>query len=196
MIRTATEADAAEILRIYRPAVQDQVTSLETVLPSEDEMQRRIRTTLVQFPWLVHDDGDRLRGFAYAGPYRQRQAYRWSVEVSIYVDLSVRRQGVGRALYERLFEILTGQGYCAAVAGIVMPNEASRCMHEALGFESSGVIPAVGFKFGSWRDVGWWIRRLRPADDVEPPLPLAFPLWQQQHRLSLQHAPQARDAQG
>jgi phosphinothricin acetyltransferase len=180
MIRIAREDDALEVLRIYAPAVRDQVTSLETVVPDLDEMRRRIFTTLDQFPWLVDDESGTLRGFAYASPYRSRQAYRWSVEVSIYVDLDVRRQGRGRALYERLFAILREQGYCAAVAGIVMPNDASQRMHESLGFQPSGVIPAVGYKFGAWRDVGWWIMRLCPPTPEEPAPPIAFPVWRAQ----------------
>jgi phosphinothricin acetyltransferase len=176
-IRIASDADAAEVLRIYTPAVRDQITSLEIEVPALEEMRRRIRTTLDQFPWLVDDEGELLRGFAYASPYRSRQAYQWSVEVSIYVDVVARRQGRGRALYERLFEILKSQGYCVAAAGIVLPNEASRCMHEALGFQPAGVIPAVGFKFGAWRDVGWWVRRLSPASCQQPPIPIPFHEW-------------------
>jgi phosphinothricin acetyltransferase len=183
MIRIATEADAEEILRIYAPAVRDQVTSLETVLPSIQEMRRRIRAILAQFPWLVYEAAPgELHGFAYASPYRSRQAYKWSVEVSIYVDINVQRRGRGRALYERLFEILRQQGYCAAIAGIVVPNDASQRMHEALGFQPAGVIPAVGYKHGCWRDVSWWIVRLRPPTADEPAEPISFPQWRRRHR--------------
>jgi phosphinothricin acetyltransferase len=177
MIRIASEADVDDILRIYGPAVRDEVTTLETVVPSIEEMRQRIRTTLVQFPWLVYDQQGLVHGFAYAGAYRQRQAYKWSVEVSIYVDALARRQGRGRTLYTRLFDILRQQGYCVAVAGIVMPNDASRQMHEALGFTPAGVIPAVGYKLGAWRDVGWWILRLQPPTEVEPSEPIPFSQW-------------------
>ncbi len=177
MIRIAREEDAPDVLRIYTPAVRDQVTSLETVVPTLKEMQGRIRTILESFPWLVDDDQGTLRGFAYASPYRSRQAYQWSVEVSIYVDNEARRQGRGRKLYERLFEILRQQGYCAAVAGIVMPNDASQRMHESMGFQSSGVLPSVGYKQGAWRDVGWWIIRLMPVSTIQPDPPIPFPEW-------------------
>jgi phosphinothricin acetyltransferase len=161
--------------------VRDQVTSLETVVPSLDEMRHRIRLTLIQFPWLVYEAQGELHGFAYASPYRSRQAYKWSVEVSIYVDAAARRLGRGRALYDRLFEILREQGYCAAIAGIVVPNDASQRMHEALGFQPAGVVPAVGYKHGAWRDVGWWIVRLRPPTAEEPPEPISFTAWRQAH---------------
>jgi phosphinothricin acetyltransferase len=181
MIRIATEDDAEEVLRIYAPVVRDQVTSLETVVPSVKEMRHRIRTTLTQFPWLVYQAERELHGFAYASAYRSRQAYKWSVEVSIYVDLAVRRQGRGRALYERLFEVLREQGYCAAIAGIVVPNDASQRMHEALGFRPAGIIPAVGYKHGAWRDVSWWIVRLRPPTEDEPAEPISFAQWRRLH---------------
>jgi L-amino acid N-acyltransferase YncA len=181
MIRIATEADAAEILRIYAPAVREQVTSLETVVPSLKEMQQRIRSTLVHFPWLVDERQGELHGFAYASAYRWRQAYKWSVEVSIYVDAVARRQGRGRALYARLFEILREQGYCVAIAGIVVPNDASQRMHKSLGFEAAGVIPAVGYKHGAWRDVSWWIVRLTPPTVDEPPDPISFTSWRRTH---------------
>ena len=174
MIRIASEHDAAEVLRIYAPSVRDQVTSFETEVPTVGEMSRRISTTLEHYPWLVYEAGGALHGFAYASPYRSRQAYKWSVEVSIYVDAVARRLGRGRALYESLFQVLQGQGYCVAIAGIAIPNEASQRMHESLGFEATGVMPGVGFKFGAWRDVGWWVLRLQPATADVPADPVPF----------------------
>jgi phosphinothricin acetyltransferase len=174
MIRIASEADAAEILRIYAPSVRDQVTSFETVVPTLPDMQSRIGSTLELFPWLVYEAGGSLHGFAYASAYRSRQAYKWSVEVSIYVDAVARRLGRGRALYQSLFQVLRDQGYYVAIAGIVIPNDASQRMHESLGFQASGVIPEVGFKFGAWRDVGWWILRLRPVTSDQPADPVPF----------------------
>lgn len=183
MIRIATEADAAAVWRIYAPVVRDQVASLEIEVPTLEEIRRRICETLPQFPWLVYEIDDEVHGFAYASAYRSRQAYRWSVEVSIYVDAVARRQGVGRALYSKLFSILRDQGYCVAIAGIVTPNDASQRMHESLGFEATGVIPAVGYKFGQWRNVGWWILRLQPVSSAEPGPPIPFAIWRLTHQV-------------
>ncbi len=173
-IRLATERDAGAVQAIYAPVVRDTAISFEVEPPSVEEMARRIRETWPCWPWLVLErDGDVL-GYAYAGAHRARPAYRWSVDVTIYVGAGARRGGVGRALYTSLLAVLALQGYVTAWAGITLPNAASVGLHEAVGFVPVGVYEAVGFKLGAWRDVGWWQRRLRPLPpDPAPPLDLA-----------------------
>ena len=172
LLRPATLADAAAVAAVYAPYVRDTVISFESVPPDEAEMGARIARTLPRFPWLVVEDA-RVRGFAYAGAHRERTAYRWSVDVSVYVDLGARRTGLGRQLYGALLGLLGEQGYAQAFAGITLPNPASVGLHEALGFRPVGVFRDVGHKFGSWHDVGWWQRPLRaPADP--PAEPVAF----------------------
>lgn len=185
MIRIACEDDAPEILRIYTPAVRDSVASLETIVPSLEEMTKRLRANLDQFPWLVDADDGVLRGFAYASSYRTRQAYQWTAEVSIYVDQPYRRQGHGRAMYEVLFEVLRGQGYKTALAAVVVPNAPSQQLHESMGFECVGVVPAVGYKHGMWRDLGWWLLRLEPLQSGDPPYPVPFSIWRQQTEMKI-----------
>jgi L-amino acid N-acyltransferase YncA len=107
-------------------------------------------------PWLVCVDGRRVIGYAYASRHRERAAYRWCVDVSVYVRDGCRGAGVGRALYTSLIALLRLQGFCAAHAGITLPNEASVRLHESLGFRPVAVYPRVGFKCGAWHDVGWW----------------------------------------
>jgi phosphinothricin acetyltransferase len=92
--------------------------------------------------------------------------------VSAYVAPSAQRSGIARRLYLRLFEILGAQGYCVACAGIALPNEPSCKLHESVGFTKVGVYHGVGFKLGAWHDVGWYERRLRPADEAPPKLRL------------------------
>lgn len=179
MIRTATPDDAVEIRRIYAPAVSQGVTSFETVVPHVDELRERVVSTLRQYPWLVDEGEYGLQGFAYATSHRARAAYRWSVEVSVYVDASSMRRGCGRQLYARLFEILVQQGFYSAYAGIAVPNVASQAFHVSLGFKPIGIFPRVGFKHGAWRDVGWWYMQLRKDDpDTDPPNPVPFAAWQ------------------
>jgi phosphinothricin acetyltransferase len=170
MIRLATTADAAQIAAIYAPFCLHSVVSFEESAPSTDEMAQRIAKTLERFPWLVHDDGGKILGYAYAGKYRERAAYRWSVEVSCYVRIDSLRCGVGHGLYSKLFEMLQALGYYNACAGVTLPNPASVAFHESFGFLPVGVYRHVGYKFGQWHDVGWWQKDLRPlvANPTEP----------------------------
>src|SRR6476660_721429 len=172
-IRFAGESDAAAIAEIYRPVVESTTISFETVPPDRDEMARRIVETTREHPWLVCEIGGRVAGYAYATKHRVRSAYRWSVDTSVYVDASVRKSGVGRGLYGSLFGILSAQGYFNAYAGIALPNAASVGLHEAVGFRKIGVYQRVGFKFGEWRDVGWWQLELR-AHEESPAEPLTI----------------------
>ena len=181
-IRFADESDAAAIAEIYRPIVESTAISFETVTPDREEMSRRIAETVRDHPWLVCEIGARVTGYAYATRHRVRSAYRWSVDTSVYVSSSFRQGGVGRGLYESLFGILAAQGYFNAYAGIALPNAASVRLHEAVGFRKIGVYERVGYKFGEWRDVGWWQFELR-AHEESPAEPLtiadarALPEW-------------------
>ncbi len=160
VIRSASVADAPSIQAIYAPYVEWTIISFEEVPPSVEEMALRIAACLEAYPYLVAEREGRVVGFAYGGRHRTRPAYRWSVDVSIYVAEHERRSGIGRALYDDLLSKLADQGYHAAFAGIGLPNPASIALHEALGFEPVGVYREVGFKFGRWHDVGWWQRLL------------------------------------
>jgi L-amino acid N-acyltransferase YncA len=156
MIRLATPGDARQIAAIYAPYVTDMPTSFELVPPDESEMQSRITKILRQNPWLVYmDDGDVL-GYVYASPHGERAAYRWSVDVTVYIHKNQRRRGIGKALYYSLFAILRAQGYITAFAGVSLPNDSSVGLHEAMGFTPVGIYRNTGFKFGKWHDVGWW----------------------------------------
>jgi phosphinothricin acetyltransferase len=181
-ITFADESDAAAIASIYRPIVESTAISFETVPPDREEIARRIVETTREHPWLVCEIGGRAAGYAYATKHRVRSAYRWSVDTSVYVDESFRQSGVGRGLYGSLFAILSVQGYFNAFAGIALPNAASVGLHEAVGFRKIGVYQRVGYKFGEWRDVGWWQLELR-AHEQSPGEPLgisavrALPEW-------------------
>jgi L-amino acid N-acyltransferase YncA len=182
-IRIATTADAAAIAAIYRPYVTDAVTSFEVEAPSAAEMAARIEGVLARAPWLVStDEGGQVMGYAYASRHHDRAAYQWSVDVAVYIHAAHHRRGVGRALYDKLFALLRLQGFYVAHAGVTLPNAGSVGLHESLGFVPVGVYPAVGWKFGAWRDVGWW--RLQLQDLVPTPAPpltvaeaRALPAW-------------------
>jgi phosphinothricin acetyltransferase len=173
-IRLATEHDAESIHAIYAPIVRDTPISFEWEPPTVEEIRQRIMRTLATLPWLVYEhDGDVL-GYVYAGKHRDRTAYQWSVDVSVYVHPSARRMGVGRALYTSLFAVLRLQGFRNAYAGATLPNPGSVALHEGLGFQRVGVYHAVGYKAGAWHDVVWWERALQAKPATPPPLPVAL----------------------
>lgn len=174
LIRPATETDAAAFAAIYAPVVEDTAISFETAAPDAAEMAARIARIMKTHPWLAAEASGEIAGYAYASPHRERAAYRWSVDVAVYVRDGARRRGAARALYARLFDILTAQKFHAAYAGIVLPNAASVGLHEAMGFKAVGVYRNVGYKLGLWRDVGWWGRGLAPLENPpEEPVPFS-----------------------
>jgi L-amino acid N-acyltransferase YncA len=172
-IRLATEADADAIAAIYAPIVERTHISFETEPPTVEETARRVRSTLERLPWLVCERDGAVIGYATASPHAERPAYQWAVDVSVYVDEAWRRRGVASGLYESLFAVLTLQGVRNAYAVIALPNPESVAFHESHGFERIGTYSNVGYKAGTWRDVGHWERQLRElATPPSPPTPL------------------------
>ena len=136
-------------------------------------MRNRIERIGTQYPWLVATRDGTVAGYAYACEHRARLAYRWSVDVAVYLPAAAHGQGIGRGLYDRLFSLLREQGYVNAFAGITLPNEASVAIHERMGFLPIGIYRRVGFKIDAWHDVGWWQLVLREPQP-NPPDPIAF----------------------
>jgi L-amino acid N-acyltransferase YncA len=182
-IRLATVDDAPAIQAIYAPYVAETVISFELTPPTVDEMAARIQKTVGKFPWLVYQtDDQQIGGYVYATPHRERAAYQWSVDVSVYVSPNYQRRHIGCGLYTALFALLRAQGYLNAYAGIALPNAASVGIHTAMGFQPVGIYKQVGYKLGAWHDVGWWDLVLSvPPDAPSPPSPLTgfmdMPVW-------------------
>ena len=170
IVRAATPRDAAAMQAIYAPVVEDTVISFEATPPTVDEFASRIQVTTERFPWLAAEVDGEVVGYAYAGRHQERAAYRWSVDVSLYVAAGWRGRGAGTVLYGVLFDELRALGYVSAYAGITLPNDASVAVHQKLGFVPVARFPDVGFKHGSWHDVGWWHLALQvpPAAPAEP----------------------------
>jgi len=172
-IRLAREGDAGSVASIYAPSVADRATSFELTPPDAVEMKRRIATVLDAYPWLVCESSQTVIGYCYATAHRERAAYRWSVDVAVYVRDDLQRHGIAKALYTRLFQVLALQGYRNAYAGITVPNPPSLALHKAMAFQEVGVYHQVGYKFGQWHDVAWLERPL--ANHVlDPPEPVAL----------------------
>lgn len=185
------ERDARRVAEIYRPAVEGSPVSFEEVAPEDSEMAARMRRVLERLPWLVAEadeasdaggGGGPVVGYAYASGHRDRAAYRWSVDISVYVDGEWQGRGVGRALYDALLDILRRQGFANAFAGVTLPNPASVALHEAIGMRRVATYERVGYKNGAWHDTAWFGMRLSEAGEAssghpgDPPAePIPFP---------------------
>lgn len=171
-IRQADPArDGAGCADIYAPFVRETAISFEERVPTAAEFAARIERIEGTHPWIVAEHEGRVGGFAYGCPHRERAAYRWAADVTVYVDPRFHRRGMGRALYRVLLGLLREQGLWIACAGITLPNEASVALHESLGFVPVGVYRRIGYKAGAWWDVGWWQLALRPPAAGPPPEP-------------------------
>ncbi|MGM0716954.1 MAG: N-acetyltransferase family protein [Halobacteriota archaeon] len=155
---------------IYRPYVETTAITFEEEPPAPESIASDIETRLDTYPWFVAEADDGVLGYAYAAPLRKRDAYRWTVELSVYVDRDRRRRGLGSALYTALLETLERQGFESAYGVVTLPNPESAGFHEALGFERVGLFPKAGYKLGEWHDVAWYQRSLgaRSASPSEP----------------------------
>ena len=155
-IRLATLNDAEAILAIYSPYISNTSFTFETEIPSTKEFQKRISDYQIQFPWLVCEINGVIAGYAYGNKYRERTAYQWCVESSIYVHNDFQKQNIGKALYTALIEIVKQQGFRNLYAVINLPNDKSVRFHESCGFSYFATYYNVGYKLGQWKNVGWW----------------------------------------
>jgi phosphinothricin acetyltransferase len=170
LIRPARAADITAITRIYAHAVRHGTASFELDPPSEAEMARRLDALIAGgFPYLVAEEAGEALGYAYAGPYRARPAYRFTVEDSVYIAPDAQRRGLGHLLLERLIADGEARGYRQMIAVIGdSAQHASIALHAALGFQMIGTFQAVGFKFGRWLDTVLMQRPLGPGAETNP----------------------------
>lgn len=169
-IREATNADMAAIHAIYAYWVTRSCASFEEVSPSVEEMIARRAAVLGRgLPYLVADCDNEILGYSYAGPFRPRSAYRYTLEDSIYVAPFVQRRGVGGRLLAALIERCSALGYHRMI-GVIgdSANTASIGLHHNHGFRQEGILRGVGLKFGKWVDVVIMHRSLQPDDTLPP----------------------------
>ena len=183
MIRIATATDAEAFHAIYLPHVLEGVATFETVPPGVHAMRERVLTRLEHYPWLVWEEAGEVLAYAYASRFRERAAYDWIAETSIYVRSDAQRRGIARRLYGTLLESMRLQGLHQAVGVITLPGAVSVAAHEAMGFTPAGVWRQTGYKLGQWWDVGVWQKTL--SDPANPPAPVIpfrdlceQPVWQ------------------
>ncbi|MGM9582608.1 MAG: GNAT family N-acetyltransferase [Phascolarctobacterium sp.] len=169
-VRAAAPQDGARLLEIYTPFVISEDSSLSNVsfeleAPSLEEFCQRIVDISRKFPYLVAEVSDELWGYVYCHPYRERLAYQWSVEVTIYLAPVGQGRGLGRVLYEAMEEILRLQGITMAYSCITLGNDHSIKMHEALGYRLIGTFSKSGFKNGQWLDTVWLEKELQACPE-------------------------------
>nr|WP_092885463.1 GNAT family N-acetyltransferase [Actinopolymorpha cephalotaxi] len=165
VVRDATVGDAEACAAIYAPYVENTAITFETDPPTPIVMAERIESALRSHAWFVLEEQGRVAGYAYGGPFKTRAAYRWSCEVSVYLELGRRRSGGGRVLYEALLARLADRGFRTVAAGMTLPNDASVGFHRAMGFEPVGTYRRIGWKNGAWHDVAWAQRVIAGGDD-------------------------------
>jgi phosphinothricin acetyltransferase len=157
MLRAATTTDAAAIAEIYNYYVLNTIITFEEEAVPVAEMAQRLTDVLGGgLPWFVWEEGGRVLGYAYAGKWKSRCAYRYSVESSIYLAPSATGRGLGTKLYLALIDALRAKGIHSIIGGIALPNPASVGVSEKLGFQKIGHFKEVGWKFEKWIDVGYW----------------------------------------
>ena len=170
-VSLATTNDAQQIIGIYSPNILNAAISFETEVPAIEEMQNRITIILQKYPWIVCKVEGKIAGYVYASKHRDREAYQWSCECTVYMHNDFKGKGIGKELYQLLFKILKLQGYRNVYAGITLPNEASIILHEKCGFKHFATYENTGYKFGKWHSVGWWKLQINDYD-LQPPPPL------------------------
>lgn len=172
-IRLVTADDAGQILEVYKPYVLHTANTFEYDVPTVAEMSERIEKISAQYPYLVCEHDGRIVGYAYGSTHRERTAYQWSAEVTVYVKEDFHRRGVARVLYNALFAILKMQGYHSMYAGVLSTNINSVEFHRAMGFEDIGIFRNIGYKLGEWHS-NLWMQGFLREHHAEPTVPVAI----------------------
>lgn len=171
-IRLIESTDYLAVLEVYKPYVEKTAYTFEYVPPTPEEFLKKIVTITSKYPWLVCEYNGKIVGYSYGSTHRDRTAYQWSPESTIYVDENYHGSGISGILYEALFEMLKLQGFFNVYAGVLLSNEKSCRFHERMGFHQIGIFKNIGYKLGSWHSNMWY--ELHLSEHIhEPP----FPKW-------------------
>ncbi|MBC7772191.1 MAG: N-acetyltransferase [Pyrinomonadaceae bacterium] len=173
LIRPVQESDFPAIATLTNKYIVGSSVHFGYEPVTAEELCQSWRKNAPRYPFLVSEERGAFTGYAKAGVWRERAAYGWTAEVGIYVEPTIHRKGVGRVLYQRLFDIMREQGFHSAIGGITLPNDASIRLHENMGFKSVGTVRQAGWKLGAWHDVAFYQLLLRQADhaagEIQPP---------------------------
>lgn len=161
-IRMIEEKDIQTVLDIYKPYIETTAITFETEVPTYEEFVQRVNHKLEQFPWLVYEEEGKILGYAYASLMRERAAYSWDAELSVYLQEGNHGLGIGSKLYLVLEAILKEMNFVNLYGCITYPNEKSVRLHQKLGYKEIGIFHNSGYKLGSWHDVLWMEKQIRP----------------------------------
>jgi len=173
IVREAKVSDAKALSEIYKYYVDNFPYSFEYIAPSPEEFAKIISDISESFPFFVCEENDDTIGFSYARQFKERKAYQWVCETSIYVKNGCTQKGAGRLLYEKLISALKRQGFVKAFAVLGCPNKESELFHQKMGFSLAAALPDIGYKLGSWHDIKYYVLELNPFRD-DMPEPLAY----------------------
>lgn len=173
-LRQATISDGEALAKIYKYYVENTAITFEYIAPTDEEFSKRIAHKSEKYPFIVAEENGTPVGYAYASEYRERAAYSWDVETSVYVDREFLGRGIGKRLCKALEEILKLQHVVNLYACVTYPNERSISMHESLGYNFVGKFHAAGFKNGEWHDVCWLEKQIISTSSPLPIIP--YPL--------------------
>jgi phosphinothricin acetyltransferase len=155
-LRPVRLGDAPGIAEIYNHYITHTIITFEEEALSPRIMEDRIREVIPRFPWFVWEEGGELAGYAYAHAWHQRAAYRFAAEDSVYLKPGWERRGIGTKLLQKVLGELRSREFHAVMAAITVPIGGSVGLHESLGFKKTGQFNQIGYKLGSWLDVGYW----------------------------------------
>jgi len=170
-IRLITPADAEAALAVYAPYVLHTAYTFEYEIPSVDDFRTKIEKITAQYPWLVCECDGEIVGYAYGSTHRERAAYQWSPESTVYISDKHHRKGIARILYNTLFALLQQQGYINVFASVLVTNVNSVEFHRAYGFEEIGLFKNIGYKLGEWH-TNLWFQYTLQEHVIDPSVPI------------------------
>lgn len=165
-IRMATLSDAPAVYAIYEPYILNTAITFEYKPVPIEEFQQRMKKVLEHFPWLVYEQNGKILGYAYCARFKERAAFDWDCECSVYIDEKEHRKGIATLLYERLIGLVQKQGYFTIYALITNSHESSIAFHQRFGFTKVGVYEKTGYKFEQWWDLLVMEKRLRSFEEI------------------------------
>lgn len=156
MIRKCTQADAQAICEIYNYYIENTAITFEEALLAPNDIAHRIKKLTEKHPWLVYEVNGEILGYTYAGEFKSRCAYRYTLETSVYLSYKHLSKGIGAELYSKLIEESRRIGIHSLIGVIAIPNEPSISLHKKLGFKFAGRLSEAGYKFNNWIDIEYW----------------------------------------